>query len=576
MLSELIWGKEDKNQNGEQIFKVIHKELEYNKSKVEPDLINFNEYLNNKYKLMTDSEYQKIIQKEKTLEEINREIELNRLKELFEITEPNHPGAKFRRFFEDMRKKLSLDAKIKRVYFPESNSSTESDNKEISEVNNYKNIDLNQIINDKTIKFNQLDENAQDTEKYQYIFNNAYHRIILSFFTMMISLKKLKQDFIIIFRFFGSDESSINEFLFEYNNFIDGKHPRFSGEYGYSQFKLDVQKEKKEYKIDTKTQEFISVWYRGGNENEERAFFETMQQPNFNEIEDIREAIEEYYQDENNQGNVQPCVGYKDIYLTFMEKISQNCTFCILDDYSYYIHNNNKHGKLFLIDPYDVDTLQIFFDIELDKYPEKIDVIDIVTQKQLSQEYYMNKYVVNVEPYQAVIDINYFSKKIEESIHNRKSELIKMQTKDIPLIPKDIQLNFKDEMNKLPGDIYLEMTVLPLLQNAINMCDMIRPPDPITFIANFMLINKDKAKNLEDIIKESPKIKEEKKKEIKLIINDDIQDEKFEEEKKGEQKEEVKEEKEKTEEDVKKKETSKKVNDSNKKTKSKTSNKAKK
>ena len=85
MLSELIWGKEDKNQNGEQIFKVIHKELEYDKSKVEPDLISFNEYLNNKYKLMSDTDYQKIEQKEKTLEEINREIELNRLKELFEI-----------------------------------------------------------------------------------------------------------------------------------------------------------------------------------------------------------------------------------------------------------------------------------------------------------------------------------------------------------------------------------------------------------------------------------------------------------------------------------------------------------
>ena len=578
MLSELIWGKEDKNQNGEQTFKVIHKGLEYDKSKVEPDLISFNEYLNNKYKLMSDTDYQKIEQKEKTLEEINREIELNRLKELFEITEPNHPGAKFRRFFEDMRKKLSLDAKIKRVYFPESNISTESDNKETTEINNYKNIDINQILSDKTKKFNELSEDAQDTEKYQYIFNNAYHRILLSFFTMMISLKKLKQDFIIIFRFFGSDESSINEFFFEYNNFIDGKHPRFCGEYGYSQFKLDVQKEKKEYKIDTKTEEFISVWYRGANENEERAFFETMQQPNFNEIEDIREAIEEYYQDENNQGNIQPCVGYKDIYLTFMEKISQNSSFCILDDYSYFIHNNNKHGKLFLIDPYDVDTLQIFFDIELDKYPEKIDVIDIVTQKQLSQEYYMNKYVVNVEPYKAIIDINYFSKKIEECIHNRISELIKMQAKDIPIIPNDIKLNFQNEMHKLPGDIYLEMTVLPLLQNAINMCDMIRPPDPITFIANFMLINKDKTKNLEDIIKELPKNKEEKKKEIELIINDDIQDEKFEEEKKEEEKkeEEAKEEKEKTEEDNKKKGTSKKGSDSNKKTKTKTSTKAKK
>ncbi len=42
---------------------------------------------------------------------MNKETELKKLIELFKITEPNHPGAKFRRFFEDMRKKLSLDAK---------------------------------------------------------------------------------------------------------------------------------------------------------------------------------------------------------------------------------------------------------------------------------------------------------------------------------------------------------------------------------------------------------------------------------------------------------------------------------
>ena len=48
----------------------------------------------------------------------------------------------------------------------------------------------------------------------------------------------------------------------------------------------------------------MSVWYRGPNENEERAFFETMQQPNFHEIEEIREAIDEYYQDDNDQANI--------------------------------------------------------------------------------------------------------------------------------------------------------------------------------------------------------------------------------------------------------------------------------
>ena len=72
----------------------------------------------------------------------------------------------------------------------------------------------------------------------------------------------------------------------------------------------------------------MSVSYRNEKEDDEKFFFETMQQPNFQEIEELREAIEEYYTDSNNQGNgIQACVGYKEIYLTFMEKIAQNSTF---------------------------------------------------------------------------------------------------------------------------------------------------------------------------------------------------------------------------------------------------------
>ena len=147
-----------------------------------------------------------------------------------------------------------------------------------------------------------------------------------------------------------------------------------------------------------------------------------------------------------------------------------------------------------------------------------------------------------------------------------------MQVKDIPIIPKDEQLNYEKEMEKLPGDIYLEMTVLPLLHNAINMCDMIRPPDPITFIANFMLINKDWAKNLENIISEIPE-NAGKKEEVNLMVSDDIVDEKFEEEivKEKEKEEEKKEEENKiiNEEENKKKDEGKKLGDSSKKTKAK-------
>ena len=212
------------------------------------------------------------------------------------------------------------------------------------------------------------------------------------------------------------------------------------------------------------------------------------------------------------------------------------------------------------------------------------DVIDVVTQKPLSKDYYMNKYVINVEPYKAIVDINYYMNKIEECINNRKSELIKMQAKDIPLIPKDINLNFEKEMQKLPSDVYLEMTVLPLLHNAINMCDMIRPPDPITFIANYMLINKDKTKNLENIIKELPKQNDKKGKNVELIISEEIMDEKFEEEKKEEEKKEEEKKNEineeelkaKEEEENKKKEANKKAADTSKKGKTKASVKAKK
>ena len=522
------------------MFKVIHKELEYDKSKVPQDLISFAEYLNNNYKPITNNDYQKMEPKEKSLEELNNDIEVQKLKELCEITDASHPGAKFRRLFEDMKKKLTLDAKIRRDYFPENEIKSEDnkenkdnkDNKENNENKNNENkLDINKILEEKKKKFSELGEDVPPKEKYKYIFNNSYHRIIISFFTMIITLKKLKQDFILVFRFFGDDEPSIEEFFYEFNGFCDCTHPRFCGEYGYDKFKFDVEKEKKDYKIDTQKQEFMSVSYRGSKEDDEKFFFDTMQQPNFQEIEELREAIEEYYTDSNNQGSLQPSIGYKDIYLSFMEKISQNSSFCILDDYSYYMNNNKKHGKLFLIDPYDKDTLQIFFDVDLDKYPEKIDVVDVVTRKKLSKEYYLDKYVVNVEPYKAIIDINYFLKKIENCIHNRISELLKIQGKEMPIIPKDKLLNVNQEMSHLPADIYLEMTVLPLLQNALNMCDMIRPPDPISFIANFMLINKDMAKNLEDIIKELPQKKEQKDTKIELLINDEEEkDEKFDDE----------------------------------------------
>ena len=79
-----------------------------------------------------------------------------------------------------------------------------------------------------------------------------------------------------------------------------------------------------------------------------------------------------------------------------------------------------------------------------------------------------------------------------------------MEGKEQIEIPEE-NLNIEEEISKIPGDIYLKMTVLPLLHNALSMCEMVRPSDPIAFISNFMLINKNTTKKIDEVLKEIPK-----------------------------------------------------------------------
>ena len=494
------------NKKGEEYFKVEHKQLEFDKNNVEEGLISFAQYLNEKYHPLSQEEYDSLEQKEKSLEEMNTERKSQKIRELCDIVEANHAGSKFKRMFEDMRKKLRVDEKI------QVDLNLKLDNTKLDEKT------LNEPI---TQKFNELNEDADRKEKFRTVFRNSYHNLIISFFNMLINLKKIKQDFAIVFRFFGHDESDIEELVYEYNCFCDCLHPRYCGDYGYNKIKFDVEKDKKDFRINTKTQEFMGVSYRGETDEDEKFVINSMKHPsNEDLLNNDKINLNEFYNTENNNqnenadnnNNLKPEIntGYKDAYLSFMGKLTQNCTFCILDDYNYYLKHENKHGKLLLVDPYDIDTLQIFFDVDLHKNPDKIDIINVVTKKNIPLNECLNKFVVNVEPYRAIIDINYFNHKIEECVNNRKEEIIRMQGKQTiqPIEDENFNIYMQEELKKMPGDLYLKMTVLPLLHNALNMCEIVRPSDPIAFISNFMLINKGTNKTMEDLVKEIPKYTE--------------------------------------------------------------------
>ena len=494
------------NKKGEEYFKVEHKQLEFDKNNIEEGLISFAQYLNEKYHPLSQEEYDSLEQKEKSLEEMNTERKSQKIRELCDIVEANHAGSKFKRMFEDMRKKLRVDEKI------QVDLNLKLDNTKLDEKT------LNEPV---TQKFNELNEDADRKEKFRTVFRNSYHNLIISFFNMLINLKKIKQDFAIVFRFFGHDESDIEELVYEYNCFCDCLHPRYCGDYGYNKIKFDVEKDKKDFRINTKTQEFMGVSYRGETDEDEKFVINSMKHPsNEDLLNNDKINLNEFYNTENNNqnenadnnNNLKPEIntGYKDAYLSFMGKLTQNCTFCILDDYNYYLKHENKHGKLLLVDPYDIDTLQIFFDVDLHKNPDKIDIINVVTKKNIPLNECLNKFVVDVEPYRAIIDINYFNHKIEECVNNRKEEIIRMQGKQTiqPIEDENFNIYMQEELKKMPGDLYLKMTVLPLLHNALNMCEIVRPSDPIAFISNFMLINKGTNKTMEDLVKEIPKYTE--------------------------------------------------------------------
>ena len=562
LFSSLIWGESTLSKYNSKLFKRTYDKLEFYKEKVPENLINYKDFLEDKYKYMTREEHNKLYPNDedenyKSLSEINFEIEKKKIEELCKLMKPNHPGYYFQKEFLYLRKMLRIDEKIINNYDLEINDDLILNNTFAVEYKSEK----DKKKEEKEKNNNNEPVELNDMQKFKLILQNGYYKIILSFFNMFMNLKKNKQDFCIVFRFFGHEEKDIKEFIYEFNMFLQGLHPRFCGYFGFNKFTSN------EYIFNYETSNNLGIIYRIESPKDkekiiDKVFFETLEHPPFNEIERAKKNIDEFYLDPKNPEN--SIIGYKeykDIYMFFMEKLNMEKTFVLLDDYSYYINHNKKHGKLYLIDPYDFENLHIFFD-SFDKqtdYDDEIDIINVVTKEKMSFDFCKDKFLVNTNIYEAILDSNYFIKKINHCIHNRKSEILKFKNKDFHYNINYTEKEIENNMKQLPSDIYLTMNVLPLLKNALTMCELVRPKDPIVFIANYMLMNKQSVKNLGNIIKENNYNKPEEKFEgDEIVYTQEERDEMNEEENKVKEEEEemerLEDEKRKEEEEKKRKE----------------------
>ena len=76
----------------------------------------------------------------------------------------------------------------------------------------------------------------------------------------------------------------------------------------------------------------MSVSFRGENEEQEKFVLNSMKHPSNEEMDNNPNInLEEFYSQnkngENNEINPEINTGYKDAYLSFMGKLTQNCTF---------------------------------------------------------------------------------------------------------------------------------------------------------------------------------------------------------------------------------------------------------
>ena len=200
-----------------------------------------------------------------------------------------------------------------------------------------------------------------------------------------------------------------------------------------------------------------------------------------------------------------------------LESLQKTCAYAIQDDHSYWAAKKEApdSGKLLLIDDADYETQQIFFDDGVSDDPKHsiVDVRDLITGEIIPYKRAINKFIVRVESDKAIMESDYFIKKIEEC-EKRRTEEIENMEKGILSEEEVVETKKVDEwaiLKQLSTNEYLSKTVLPVVYQGLKEIDVERPQDPIKAFAFFLLKNQGMVKLPEKKVEQPPHAEEVKK-----------------------------------------------------------------
>ena len=247
--------------------------------------------------------------------------------------------------------------------------------------------------------------------------------------------------------------------------------------------KFDGSKGNKDYKITSNK----GVLYRSDSLDDTILASGTLNKTN------DREKVKEFYANDIENNTVKLYNGTSEIYVNFMETIQKSCSYALQEDLDYWESKDKatNAGKLFLIDESDFGTQHIFFDDTINTQSNEVDIRNLITGEPIAYQSAIDKYIVRVETHKAILENDYFVKKIEECEMRRTKEITNIESglaaqMELPVVEEEDDWK---KLKQLSASEYLNKTVLPVVYQGLREIDIERPQDPFRVFALFLLRN---------------------------------------------------------------------------------------
>lgn len=425
-------------------------------------LISYAEYVDRKYPVNSSMEESAATGNKKKAEEL-----------LTTFTDNGQPGMKFRPMFEQMIKNVAHSNKALVKKFG---------------------------VKKPILKEAEAPANPDGTEA-ENLMRYGRHRILPSFWQLLLTLIKSGRRFSIVFRSFNEEQLAL--FREDYEQFTIGKHPAYCGQNKTPKVPLmNGDKGSKNYtlndvnigKIDRQNGRLVfpkRAAIKPGVPTPEGDAAAAAPAPPVGEA-----AAEGTEAGENFEPLAYEFPEYHKAYAGIQHQIlglegNGAHVAAIVDDVAYWnAHDRSSEaGKLLLVDHAnslaETKVQHIFFDGLIKRGDNHaVDVRDVVDGKPISYAEAENVFVHRVDFFKAMTDQDYFVRALE-ACEAKMSEKVLAARKMCDLLAAD--MDKPDALKTLPPKEYLYRMVIPALLPALEACQRLRPADPIEFIAFYML-----------------------------------------------------------------------------------------